>query len=92
MTNEEKILAALSQIQGDISNLKANITELQEDVKFVRGVTVRMENDHGKKLDALFDGYSANYDLIGRYDPRVTKLERDLEKLSFEVKYLKAAK
>lgn len=85
MSNEEKILQILSQIQTDIS-------ELKKESQFIKNVTVRMESEHGGKLDALFDGYSANYELIDQIDPRITKLERTVEKLSFEIKYLKSAK
>lgn len=41
-----------------------------------------MESEHDGKLDALFDGYSANYKLIDQLDPQITKLERTVEKLS----------
>lgn len=85
MNNEEKILQLLTQMQSDIA-------ELKQESQFIKNIVVRMENEHGEKLDALFDGYSANFELIDRCDPRITKLERAVEKLSFEVKYLKAAK
>ena len=38
----------------------------------------------------LFDGYSVNYDLNKKEDIRIAKLERDVEKLPFEVSYLKS--
>jgi len=38
----------------------------------------------------LFDGYSVNYDLNKGKDLRITKLENDVRKLTFEVNYLKS--
>lgn len=99
MNNEEKILELLLSIQQGVSDLTQRVDHLESDVsvlkddsQFIKGVVVRMENEHGKKLDALFDGYSSNFEIINRYDSRVSKLEREVEKLSFEVKYLKAAR
>jgi len=75
----------LQQILNKLDNI-------EQDVQSLKSITLRMEQDHGKKLQALFDGYSANYEIIERYDPRITKLERTVEKLAFEVQYLKSAK
>lgn len=98
MSNDEKVLEALAQLQGSVSQiqssvskLEADVSELKQDVQFVRECTVRIENDYGKKLDSLFDGYLANHEIIARYDSRVSKLERDMERTSIELRYLRPA-
>ncbi|MDR3289580.1 MAG: hypothetical protein LBT22_09145 [Peptococcaceae bacterium] len=82
----------VKELSEDVKGLQEDVGELHEEVQSVKGITLRMEQDHGKKLTALFDGYTANYEIIERYDPRVTRLERAVEKLNFELEYLKSAK
>ena len=82
----------LQQILSKLDNLEQGQANLAKELQSLKSITLRMEQDHGKKLQALFDGYSANYEIIERYDPRITKLERTVEKLAFEVQYLKSAK
>jgi len=55
MNGEEKILAMLEKMDGRLEKLEAGQAKLEDDMAFVKGVTVRMEQEHGKKLSALFD-------------------------------------
>ncbi|MDR3270671.1 MAG: hypothetical protein LBT32_04045 [Peptococcaceae bacterium] len=87
----QMIAQELEPIKTDFKELKGEVQTLRGEVESVKGITLRMEQDHGKKLTALFDGYTANYEIMERYDPRVTKLERAVEKLNFELAYLKVS-
>ena len=78
-------------LRKDITILQEDVSGLKQESQFIKGVVVRIENVHGKKLDALFDGYSSNFDVISRYTPRLSALESKMDKLSFEVNFLKAA-
>ena len=85
-------------LKQDVTTLRKDVTVLQEDVttlkketQFIRGIAVKIENDHGKKLDALFDGCSSIFDIMIRYHPRISSLESKMDQLVFEVRYLKAA-
>lgn len=89
----------VSDLKQDVSGLKQDVAVLQDDVaalkqesQFIKTIVIKMENEHGKKLDALFDGYSSNFEFIRRFGPRITALELKMDKLAFEVEYLKAAK
>ena len=57
----ESIEAELSGINGRLTN--------------VEGIVVRIENDHGQKLGALFDGYKLNAEKLDRIEAEVTKHE-----------------
>ena len=80
MNNEEKILAILETMQADISDLKetqssmqADINGLREDVDSVKNAVLLMENVHGEKLDALFDGYNQVYDVAKNIEHHIVK-------------------
>jgi len=47
----------MSIVKNDVSGLKIDVFDLKDDLYFVRGSVVRIELEHGGKLDALFDGY-----------------------------------
>lgn len=49
---------------------KVNL-ELQE----VKNTVIRIENDHGQKLSALFDGYKQNSNKLGRMEAEISKHE-----------------
>lgn len=68
-----------------LDTMDKRMDRMDEDIQFVRGTVVRIENEHGKILGALYDGYVANYELIERLDPRVTKLERAVERIDFSL-------
>jgi hypothetical protein len=41
----------------------------------VEGIVIRIENDHGQKLGALFDGYKLNSEKLDRIEAEVAKHE-----------------
>ena len=85
MNNEDKILDMLGKlVEGQI--------ELRNDLESTKDILLRMENDHGKKLQALFDAYDANMDSHNQTEGRVTKLEKITEKHSLEIAHLQLAK
>lgn len=100
MNNEDKILQSISQlldqklepINQRLDCMDQRLDSLEKEVHTIQSIQLRMEEIHGNKLDALFDGYKANYDLLKQDDPRIARLERAVEKLEFEIRYLKAAK
>ncbi len=79
-------------LQTDVADLKERVTKLEDESQFIKGVVIKIETEHGRKLDAFYDGYKANFELISRFDPRVTKLERDVEKHTFQIQYLEEAR
>ncbi|NLC44558.1 MAG: hypothetical protein GX783_09795 [Clostridiales bacterium] len=53
-------------VKGDIKDLKGEVAEVKKRVIYI-------ENDHGAKLDALFDGYKQNSDRLTRIEAEVSK-------------------
>ncbi len=67
MNNEEKILAILEKMQGDISGLKEDVSGLKEDVSGLKegqarleadvsGIKVRLDMDVQRQLNLLAEG------------------------------------
>ncbi len=58
-----------------LADIKAEIVNIKADVKFTREAIIRIENDHGQKLGALFDGYKLNSEKLERIESEVSKHE-----------------
>lgn len=51
MNNEEKILAILETMQGDITSMKEDITSMKKDIAEIKETL----DEHGEALDALIE-------------------------------------
>ena len=74
---DEKLFDLMSKMYNEIQDLKG---EMQEGFKEVRGEIqdikkdiIRIEVEHGKKLDALFDGYKQNSEQLTRIEDEVKR-------------------
>ena len=72
VAGQAKLEINYAKLESRQSKLEADISILKEDVDFVRGTVTRMEIEHGKKLEALFDGYQQLYDSVADLNRRVS--------------------
>ncbi len=96
----------ITTMQGDITTMQGDITkinnrldmleseqsEIAAAVKRIDRSVLLIENEHGRKIGALFDGYQASLDRDKAIEPRVTKLERTTDRLGLEMLALRQAK
>ncbi|MGI6307459.1 MAG: hypothetical protein ACOX1X_02415 [Dethiobacteria bacterium] len=71
MTSMEANMAT----KDELASIKSELAEVKADVKFTKETVVKVENDHGQKLNALFDGYKLNSEKLDRIENEVTKHE-----------------
>ncbi len=76
LTNQVRNLTNdVSEIKGDVSGLKGDVSGLKLEVENIKEIVVRLEVDHGQKLNALFDGYVQNSEKLDRIEAEVAKHE-----------------
>ena len=76
MTDRELLELIASQVGGltkDMTEVKGKLAGVEDRLTGVEGVVARIENDHGQKLGALFDGYKLNSEKLDRIEAEVTK-------------------
>lgn len=78
MTNEEKILDMLTQMQADISDIKTDVADLRTDVD---GIKVVLESDIVRKLNLLAEGRTTMFDKL---------ILEHIEDMEAEISVLKA--
>ena len=59
--------------KDDLALVKDEIASAKDEIASVRATVARIENDHGQKLGALFDGYKLNSEKLDRIEAEVTK-------------------
>lgn len=80
-TQVDSLTTQVGRLTKDVSEIKATmatkdeLAEVKTEVNSIRATVVRIENDHGQKLGALFDGYKLMSDRLDRIEKEVTKHE-----------------
>lgn len=64
----------LAEIRSTMAT-KDELYEVKNDLRFVKETVIRIENDHGQKLGALFDGYKLVSEKLDRIEEEVAKHE-----------------
>ena len=63
------------EMQGEFKEVNLKIDNLGNEVKETKNKVIIIEQEHGKKLDALFDGYKQNSDKLDRIEEEVSRHE-----------------
>ena len=102
MSNEEKILELLTQMQTDISTLKSGQQEIRTDITGIKDrldrvedraqrTAVLLETEVDRKLDLLYDGHDAIMERLDKLASRgrVEELENDGVLLKAAIKLMR---
>jgi len=81
---DDKIFELLEKMYSGI-NKRFDALEVKIDQKADKTDIVRIENEHGHKLDALFDGYKQSYEKLQEHDNRFDDIDSMLGNLSLKV-------
>lgn len=64
-----------SKLEDLIVKVLENQTKMQMDIDSIKSTVMNIEQDHGKKLEALFDGYKQNSDQLTSIQNEVSRHE-----------------
>jgi len=65
----------LTGVKGEITSTKEELTGVKGEIVSIKEIVLKLENEHGQKLSALFDGYKLNSEKLDRIESEVTKHE-----------------
>lgn len=63
----------LELVAAQFGKLTNDMDDVKSEVRSIKDTVINIENDHGKKLDALFDGYKQNYEKLTHIEEEVSK-------------------
>ena len=61
--------------KDELAEVKVNMATAKDELETVKNIVVRIENDHGQKLAALFDGQKQNSEKLDRIEREVSRHE-----------------
>ena len=75
----EKMFELLEKFYGEFSQFKketeTRFDKLHGKIDKIDNIVIHIENDHGDKLKALFDGYVQNSEKLDRIEKEVSRQE-----------------
>lgn len=70
-----KLTQDVGQLTQDLGKLSQDVETLKDEMHEVKKSVIHIENDHGSKLKALFDGYVQNSEKLDRIEKEVSRQE-----------------
>ncbi|TYQ18241.1 UNVERIFIED_CONTAM: hypothetical protein Cloal_0662 [Acetivibrio alkalicellulosi] len=67
----ELIANQVGKLTNDFSEFKNEQKKTNKEIQILSNTVTRIEQEQGKKLDALFDGYIQNNDRLNRIEKAV---------------------
>lgn len=92
----EKEVSKIASMEKEISKIEyiekqvSQISEMKEEIQRINNTVLKIEYEHGQKLDALFDAFKFHSEKIYRQEERIASCENSLEKHDNEIFYLKS--
>ena len=71
----EKLFQLMEKMYVELKDIKKEVKCNTEKKNNVEKTVIRIENDHGKRLEALFDGYKQNTEQLNRIEKEVSMHE-----------------
>lgn len=65
----------LELIAAKVGGLETRMDKMDGEVQEIKKTVINIENDHGEKLKALFDGYYQHTDILERIEKEVSRQE-----------------
>ncbi|WP_028306411.1 hypothetical protein [Desulfitibacter alkalitolerans] len=96
MSFEDKILNYLAEIhqkitgiENEVAGVKAEVAGVKAEVADIKKTVINIENSHGEKLSALFDGYEHNTKSIKELSKDVKSLEKRVATQEIKLQLIK---
>ncbi len=81
------------QVDKRFNKMEKSIAEVKEDTEHTRQIVTRMEIEHGKKLDVLFDADTRDHEkIVEDIIPHLEKHDKQIDKMEQHILSLRKAK
>ena len=84
----DNLESRFDNLEARFDNLESRFDELEKDVQSINKVVIRIENDHGEKLKALFDSYVLMYETQKELRSDITNMNALMEKHDLIIRWL----
>ena len=84
-----RMVEGFTRVDQRFEQIDQRFDHLEQRVGRLEQTVTRIENDHGQKLQALFDGYQAHTDAIETLNGTVSQLKTTVEKHEVKLKIVR---
>jgi predicted patatin/cPLA2 family phospholipase len=71
----EKLFELMEKMYAELQEIKKDVKNNNQKIDSVEKTVLRIEQNHGRKLEALFDGYKQNAEQLNNIEKEVSKHE-----------------
>lgn len=93
---EDKEFEFLTRIYSELTKFRDETMEFRketrEDILGLKNDVLRIENDHGRKLDALFDGYKQTYEKLEVIENKVDDLSEKVDRHDIKIQVIEGGR
>ena len=93
---EDKTFQLLEKMYSEFIQFKEETNKrfdgMDNKINDINKTVINIEQDHGQKLNALFDGYKQNAEAINKINQKIDKLTDRVENQEIKLQVLKSAK
>lgn len=86
---EDKTFELLTKMYGEFTEFRKDMNafrkETKEDIRSLKNDVLRIENEHGSKLEALFDGYKQQEKILNEHSKQLADVNNKLDYLTLSV-------
>ena len=82
---QELVLEHLAKLTQDNTEIKQDIQEVNQHLETAESSIILIENDHGEKIQALFDAREVQFDANERIFDALNRIEGKLDRLNLKV-------
>lgn len=93
--SNEQLFEFMTKMYGDMQEgfkeVNSRIGNVEKEVKETRDKVTVIEQEHGKKLDVLFDGYKQTYEKLTDLEEKVDEINLKDERQDVEIKVIRSS-
>ena len=86
---EDKTFDLLSKMYGEFTEFRK---ETKEDITSLKQGMLRIEQNHGRKLEALFDGYKQVYEKLETVEKKVDNLSDKVDRHDIRIQVIEGGR
>ena len=89
---EDKTFELLTKLYSEFTEFREDMNsfrkETKEDIRSLKNNVLRIEQEHGKKLNALFDGYKQTYEKLETVESKLDALSDKVERHDIKIQVI----
>lgn len=86
---EDKSFELLTKMYGEFTEFR---NEIKEDIQGLKNDVLRMEHDHGQKLQALFDGHIQHEQQLNIINEKIGNLSDKVDKHDIKIQVIEGGR